>query len=489
MTRKALWGPGLLLLTLVVTLSPAATWTPVAAAQDPVIAAAGDIACPPSDPVTSTTCRAQQTSNLLVGAPLTAVLPLGDVVQFGSSSLAAITAAYGPSWGRFKSISRPVMGNHEGNGIGYYQYFNGVGAANGPAGPTGKGWYSFDVGTWHLIALNSNCPSRVACTAGSEQEQWLRADLAAHPTSCTLAYWHHPRYSSGHDNNNEFMQPLWEALDDAGAEIVLSGHSHDYERVAPVDRNGTINAAAGIRQFVVGTGGAFFTGGLGTRIPQSEVAQNTTFGVLFLTLRPTSYAWRFVPEAGKTFTDSGATACHRLVAPPPPPPPPSPPPPPPDVTAPVISKVKAAPKRVTVAPRRDRTAAVISELGLSPSHFTVARTAAKRGTSFHYQLSEAATVTVTLIHRSAGRRIAGRCQSRTRANRTRPACIRLREVGRLSQQGVAGRNTKRFSGWVGGRKLRPGRYQARFVATDAAGNRSISKSVRFTIVRRRQPRV
>ena len=180
------------------------------------------------------------------------------------------------------------------------------------------------------MALNSNCDD-VGCTAGSEQEQWLRADLAAHPTSCTLAYWHHPRYSSGHEGDNTFMQPLWEALDDAGAEIVLSGHSHDYERVAPVDRNGTVNQAEGIRQFVVGTGGAFFTGGLGSRIPQSEVAQNDTFGVLFLTLHPTSYDWRFVPEAGKTFADSGSTACHRLIAPPPPPPPP-------DVTAPTISK-------------------------------------------------------------------------------------------------------------------------------------------------------
>ena len=172
-----------------------------------------------------------------------------------------------------KSISRPILGNHESSGTGYFDYFNGR-ESDGLAGPRGKGYYSFDVGSWHLVALNSNC-DRVSCSAGSEQEQWLRADLAAHPTACTLAYWHHPRYSSGHEGNNTFTQPFWEALDDAEAEIVLSGHSHDYERFAPLDRNGNIDLATGIRQFVVGTGGAFFTGGLGTLIAQSEAAQNT----------------------------------------------------------------------------------------------------------------------------------------------------------------------------------------------------------------------
>ena len=480
MTRRRLAAtrrPIRLMLALVLVLPAAAAWAPAASAQDPVIAAAGDIACVSSDPVTADTCHQQATSNLLVGTPLAAVLPLGDI-QYGSASLANIQAAYHPSWGRVKAISRPVIGNHEGSGTGYYDYFNGLGVADGPAGPRGKGWYSFDVGTWHLVALNSNCDD-VGCTAGSEQEQWLRADLAAHPTSCTLAYWHHPRYSSGHDGDNTFMQPLWEALDDAGAEIVLSGHSHDYERVAPVDRNGTVNQAAGIRQFVVGTGGAFFTGGLGTRIPQSEVAQSDTFGVLFLTLHPTSYDWRFVPEAGKTFTDSGSAACHRLIAPPPPPPPP-------DQTAPTISKLKVSPKRFAV-PRRDRRPG-ISNLTLSRTRFTVAATgaaAAKGGTTFRYRLSEAATVTVTLRRKSVGRKVAGRCRTRTRANRRRPACIRLRRVGQLQQQGVAGRNKRRFSGWVGLRRLHTGAYRARFVAVDAAGNRSRSKVVSFTIIARR----
>jgi hypothetical protein len=302
-----------------------------AAAADPVIAAAGDIACDPNDSGynggagTSDRCRQRATSDLLVGAGagLAAVLPLGDI-QYDSASSENIAQVYDPTWGRVKSISRPVLGNHETNGNDYFDYFNGVGAVDGPAGPRGKGWYSFDVGNWHLVALNSNCrrpedtTNVVDCGVGSEQERWLRADLAAHATSCTLAYSHHARYSSGHDGNNTSLQPLWEALDDAGAELLLSGHSHNYERVAPMDRNGDLNRANGVRQFVVGTGGAFFTGGLDTRIPNSEVAQNDTFGVLFLTLHPFSYEWRFVPEAGKTWSDTGTGSCRGTPPPPPP---------------------------------------------------------------------------------------------------------------------------------------------------------------------------
>ena len=210
-----------------------------AAAADPVIAAAGDIACAHDDSHynggagSPGFCRQRATSDLMVGAGLAAVLPLGDI-QYDSASATDLNLVYDPTWGRVKSISRPVLGNHEGAGADYFDYFNGKGVADGPAGQRGKGWYSFDVGSWHIVALNSNC-GRVGCTAGSEQEQWLRADLAAHPTTCTLAYWHHPRYSSGHDGSNAFMQPLWQALDDGGAEIVLSGHSHDYERFAPLD--------------------------------------------------------------------------------------------------------------------------------------------------------------------------------------------------------------------------------------------------------------
>jgi hypothetical protein len=285
-----------------------------AQAADPVIAAAGDIACA-SSTAGSSSCRQKATSDLLVNAGLAKVLPLGDN-QYDSGSLSAYKSYYDPTWGRVKSITSPVLGNHENSGTGYFDYFNGSGQSNGPAGPRGKGYYSYDVGGWHLIALNSNC-DRVACTAGSTQEQWLRADLAAHPNSCKLAYFHHARFSSGHDHDNVFMQPIWQALYDAQTDVVLAGHSHNYERLAPMDANGNLDRERGIRSFVVGTGGAFFTGVSGAR-PNSEVRQNHTFGVLKLTLHPGSYDWRFVPEAGKTFTDSGSQSCHRAGSAPPP---------------------------------------------------------------------------------------------------------------------------------------------------------------------------
>jgi hypothetical protein len=456
------------LLPLATGLAVAALAAP-AAAQDPVIAAAGDIACAPGDPITSDTCHQQATSDLLVGAGLAAVLPLGDV-QYNSASLDNILGAYAPSWGRVKDISHPVLGNHESSGAGYFDYFNGPGVSDGPAGLRGKGWYSFDVGTWHLVALNSNCTrpddtsNTVDCGVGSEQERWLRADLAAHRASCTLAFWHHPRYSSGHDGSNDFTQPFWDALQDAQAEIVLTGHSHDYERFAPLDRNGNLDATGGIREFVVGTGGAFFTG-LSSQIAYSEVAQNDTFGVLKLTLRPDSYSWTFVPEAGKTFTDSGTTMCHGLIAPPPPPPPPSPPPPPPDTVAPVISGLTLTNTRFRV----DRTGA---------------SAAAKRGTTFRYSLSEVAVVKFTIERRSKGRMVDRRCRRATRKNRGARACSRYTRVGSFRRSAVAGANKTKFRGKVGRRWLRPDSYRAALRATDGAGNRSQRKRVRFKVVRR-----
>jgi acid phosphatase type 7 len=272
-----------------------------------VVYAAGDIACAPGDATTSTKCHAMNTSNIITGTGAARVLALGDL-QYNSASLANLRGSYDRSWGRFKAITSPAVGNHEGGANGYFDYFNGSGAANGPAGPRGAGYYSFDVGSWHLIALNSNC-ARVACSAGSPQVNWLRADLAAHPTACTLAYWHHPRFSSGYDGDGTFMQDIWKTLYDANADLVLVGHSHDYERLAPLNATGGLDRARGIREIVVGTGGAFFTGISNAR-PNSEARQNNTFGVLKLTLGPTSYDWRFVPEAGKTFSDAGTQACH-----------------------------------------------------------------------------------------------------------------------------------------------------------------------------------
>jgi hypothetical protein len=303
-----------LLASAIFILALPALAVPPANAADPVIAAAGDIACDPADPYfynglgDATHCRQKYVSNLLVNAGLAAVLPLGDL-QYDSASLSDFQASYHPSWGRVKSISRPALGNHEpGSASGYFDYFNGAGARNGPAGERGKGYYSFNIGTWHLIALNSNC-ARVLCGAGSAQERWLRSDLYANRAKCTLAYWHHPRFSSGHDGNTTAMQAVWTALYEGGAEIALAGHSHNYERFAPMNVSGKRDRGLGVRQFVVGTGGAFFTG-ISSAKPNSEVRQNTTYGVLKITLRPTKYTWKFAPEAGKTFSDSGSTDCH-----------------------------------------------------------------------------------------------------------------------------------------------------------------------------------
>ncbi|HEU5271758.1 MAG TPA: hypothetical protein VFU36_17665 [Jatrophihabitans sp.] len=159
--------------------------------------------------------------------------------------------------------------------------------------------------------MHSNCAQITGgCAAGGAQETWLRADLAAHPNQCTLAFDHHPRYSSGHEGDSTFLTDLYSDLYNAGADLLLSGHSHDYERFDPQDNASHLDLARGITQFVVGTGGAFFTG-IGTLHPNSVVRQNTTFGVLALTLHSTSFDWRFVPEAGKTWTDSGTRTCHH----------------------------------------------------------------------------------------------------------------------------------------------------------------------------------
>jgi len=298
------------------TGTPTSTTTPTVPATspsggDPVIAAAGDIACDPSSGSfkggvgTSTSCRQMATSDLMLGIPdLAAVLPLGDD-QYEDGSLDKFMASYEPSWGRLKSITRPVPGNHEyltAGASGYYSYF---GAA---AGDPAKGYYSYDVGAWHLVALNSNCSQVGGCGSGSPQLTWLRADLAAHPAKCTVAYWHHPLFSSGQHGNNSGVAPLWDALAAGGAELVLSGHDHDYERFGEQTSAGLADPA-GIRQFVVGTGGKNHYALTGLK-PNSEVQNVDTYGVLKLTLHESSYDWQFLPEPGKTFTDSGTQQCH-----------------------------------------------------------------------------------------------------------------------------------------------------------------------------------
>jgi acid phosphatase type 7 len=295
--------------------------SPVASsAGDPVIAAAGDIACDPASAFfngglgDSTDCREQYTSDLLVNRGLAAVLALGDD-QYDCGGYNAFLQSYDPTWGRVKSITHPVPGNHEylasggtgcdpaGNAAGYYQYF---GAA---AGDPTQGYYSFDVGSWHLIALNSNCAKASGCGVGSAQETWLRADLAAHATTCTLVYWHHPRFTSGSVGNDSEVAPFWNDLYAAGADVVLNGHAHSYERFAPQDPSESYDPVRGIREFVVGTGGDGFLP-LGSAAPLTEARAGNAFGVLLLTLHADSYDWQFLPEAGGTYSDSGSTYCH-----------------------------------------------------------------------------------------------------------------------------------------------------------------------------------
>lgn len=278
---------------------------------DPVIAAAGDIACDlkgskiEDEGTSGETCHMKATSDLLVGAKLAAVLPLGDT-QYEDGALAKFQKFYEPTWGRVKAISHPAVGNHEYETSGVSGYFSYFGTA---AGDKDKGYYSFDIGSWHLIALNANCNQIGGCQAGSPQEKWLQADLAAHPAKCTLAYWHQPRFSSALHGNNQVSDVFWQDLYRAGADVVLSAHDHDYERFAPQTPGAIADPEQGIREFVVGTGGRSLYPFLKTQ-SNSEVRNNQTYGVLKLTLHPKSYDWQFVPEKAKTFTDSGSSSCH-----------------------------------------------------------------------------------------------------------------------------------------------------------------------------------
>jgi acid phosphatase type 7 len=265
---------------------------------DPVFVGAGDIAsCASSGD--------EATASLLDGIPGT-VYTLGDNA-YNSGTDDEFANCYNSSWGRHKARTRPSVGNHEyltAGASGYYNYF---GAA---AGESSKGYYSYDLGAWHIVALNSMCENVGGCGASSPMVTWLMGDLATNPSSCTLAYWHHPVFSSGSEHGNDpKMIPSWDALYAAGADVVLSGHDHDYERFAPQTSSGIGDPARGIREFVVGTGGGS-PRAFGTIRANSEVRNSDTNGVLKLTLHATSYEWQFVPASGMTFADSGSGSCH-----------------------------------------------------------------------------------------------------------------------------------------------------------------------------------
>jgi hypothetical protein len=268
----------------------AITVTPPSASV--VLVGAGDIAdCTTGEP----------TAKLLDNIAGT-VFTAGDNA-YTNGTASEFASCYDPSWGRHKARTRPSPGNHDygtSGATGYYNYFGAL------AGPAGLGYYSYDLGAWHIVSLNSN----VSMSAGSTQEVWLRADLAASTKTCTIAYWHHPRFSSGSSHGSSTQSAdVFQALYNAGAEIVIVGHDHEYERFAPQTPNAVADPARGLREFVVGTGGAGLYS-FGTPLPNSEVRDNTSHGVLKLTLSNGSYTWQYIPVAGNSFTDSGSGTCH-----------------------------------------------------------------------------------------------------------------------------------------------------------------------------------
>lgn len=274
------------------------TSSSAATAVNITVLAAGDIA---SNGVGDT-----QTAKLLKKFPGATVITLGDNV-YPTGSYADFMKYYNPTWGQAKTRTKPTIGNHEyvtENASGYFRYFGKA------AGNPDKGYYSFNLSkSWHVVVLNSNCGEiNGGCAAGSPEESWLRQDLQNNPRKCTLAVWHHPLFTSGGTNNTS-MKTMWQDLYDANAELVLSGHVHNYERFAPQTAEGKLDTAKGITEIVVGTGGDSHMSF--KKIMHNSKARNaTTYGVLKLTLRSSSYTSTFLPIAGKTFTDTKTTNCH-----------------------------------------------------------------------------------------------------------------------------------------------------------------------------------
>jgi acid phosphatase type 7 len=269
-----------------------------------ILVGAGDIA----------SCKnpegARATAKLIEQIPGT-VFAAGDLA-YEKGSAEEFKNCYDPAWGRFKDRTKPALGNHEyadPTASGYFHYWG------AQAGPAGKGFYSYDLGRWHIVVMNTNCDAQGlgGCGKGSPQETWLKEDLARHPNACILAYGHHALFSSGVFKNHAVhpeLKQLWEDLYATHTDLVLAGHEHSYERFAPQDPEGQADPANGIREIVAGTGGRSHDL-LGFATPNSEVREWDTYGVLKLTLSPGKYTWEFIPEEGKTFHDAGSAVCHN----------------------------------------------------------------------------------------------------------------------------------------------------------------------------------
>lgn len=287
--------------TATATVLPSATSLPTGTPtpRPVVLAGAGDISICGQD-------GDDRTAKLLETIRPDIVFTAGDNSN-GSGTINEYFTCFDPSWGKFRGLIRPAPGNHDyatdKDGASYFQYF---GAA---AGELGQGYYAYEAGDWLVIALNSNCLNIDGCGPSSPQVQWLEAELQASEARCTLAYWHHPRWTSGLAGNSHWLDAFWQVLYAHGAEIVISGHDHHYERFAPQDPSGNSDAERGIRQFVVGTGGASQRG-LSDTLPNSEVRRTGEYGVLELVLYPDWYEWTFHSVEPDGFTDSGVGTCH-----------------------------------------------------------------------------------------------------------------------------------------------------------------------------------
>ena len=267
--------------------------SPAGPASTATLVGAGDIA--------SCTVRADSKTAALVKSIPGTVFTVGDnVYPYGSA--ANYAKCYGPTWGAFKKRTRPVAGNHDyqHNPGAYFAYFG------SRAGPSGLGYYAYDVGTWRVYALNSELDP--SSTAFTQQYDWLNSDLAANPTQCVIAMWHRPQFSTGPHGDSTRMSLFFQLLYDSGADVVINGHDHMYERYAPIDPAGASDPTRGMREFVVGTGGAALYPFM-TSSALVAVRNDTSHGVLKLTLSSGSYSWQFIPSTG-TFTDSGSAACH-----------------------------------------------------------------------------------------------------------------------------------------------------------------------------------
>lgn len=277
--------------------SPATPASATPSADDPVLVGAGDIGDCKTD-------NDEATAALLDGIPGT-VMALGDNA-YPNGAVAQYKDCYDPTWGRHKQRTRPIPGNHDYDTKGaraYLDYF-GEAAVNADGDP----WYSYDLGEWHIIALDSECEETKDCVPNSRQGRWLRADLAASQATCTLAMWHVPRFSSGFHGNDKDLDDFWQILYDAGADVIVNGHDHDYERFAPQDPDAVEDRVKGIREFVVGTGGTALRP-FEKLAANSELRVASIYGVLKFTLHPSSYEWQFIPTKGD-FSDSGGAHCH-----------------------------------------------------------------------------------------------------------------------------------------------------------------------------------